>query len=84
MENRAPVLGKFMYRCKKEQSRLPEGDAYSTALNMAHLPTEVASINEMGEEIDSFDKLPGLTLPYGGSRSTTRLPKLNSGSGTII
>jgi hypothetical protein len=39
-----------------------EGQALSTALNMAHLPTEVASINEMGEEIDSFDKLPMLSL----------------------
>ena len=42
----------------QEQSQLPEGNALSTALNMVHLPTEIASINEMGEVIDSLDKLP--------------------------
>lgn len=39
------------------ESKQPEGDVYSTALNMVHLPTEVASINEMGEALDSLDDL---------------------------
>lgn len=37
-----------------------QGCALSTALNMVHLPTEVASINEMGDELDSMDILPEL------------------------
>lgn len=55
------------------QSQCPEGNALSTALNMVHLPTEVASINELGEMIDSLDNLPTLDRQDSGCTKYTRL-----------
>lgn len=44
----------------ENNSRVPFGTPLSTALNMVHLPSEIASINELGDRIDSIEQLPVL------------------------
>lgn len=56
----------FYNQQQQQPSVRPKGDVLSTALNMVHLPTEIASINEMGEIIDSMDTLPTLVRQESG------------------
>jgi hypothetical protein len=81
MEYRVTTMARAINPIKYAESRLPEGDAYSTALNMVHLPTEVASINELGEVIDSLDNLPVLERQESGA---TRGTKFINGSGASL
>lgn len=56
---------------KDNQSDYPQGSVLSTAINMAHLPTEVASMNEMGDMLDSFDMLPKIGRQDSNSTRST-------------
>lgn len=49
-----------------DKSRLPLGTPLSTAINMVHLPSEIASINELGDKIDSIEQLPMLCRQESG------------------
>lgn len=50
----------------ENKSRLPLGTPLSTALNMVHLPSEIASMNELGDKIDSIEQLPKLQHQESG------------------
>jgi hypothetical protein len=65
----------------EEKSRVPKGTPLSTALNMAHLPSEIASINELGDRIDSISKLPKLERQASGlTKDSEKIERLRSSS----
>lgn len=50
----------------ENDSHLPFGTPLSTAINMVHLPSEIASMNELGDRIDSIEQLPKLYRQESG------------------